>query len=105
MRLPLEALGALDGFGADRIEIAAGAWHLRRYLSHTEQIDIAAQCLELGSREAGFYTPIVRGGHPMSVKMLCLGRHWNARTYTYEDVRSDIDGRPVPPLPSDLAGI
>ena len=41
----------------------------------------------------------------MSVRMLCLGRHWNARTYTYEDVRSDIDGRPVPALPSDLAHI
>ena len=37
--------------------------------------------------------------------MLCLGRHWNARTYTYEDTRSDIDGRPAPPLPSDLADL
>jgi alkylated DNA repair protein (DNA oxidative demethylase) len=35
----------------------------------------------------------------MSVRMLCLGRHWNARTYTYEDVRSDVDDRPAPPLP------
>ena len=90
---------------ADRLEIAPGAWYLRRYLSDAEQIGIAAECLELGSREAGFYTPIVRGEHPMSVRMLCLGRHWNARTYTYEDVRSDVDGRPVPALPSDLAHI
>ena len=90
---------------AARLEIAPGAWHLRRYLSAAEQVAIAAQCLELGSREAGFYTPIVRGGHPMSVRMLCLGRHWNARTYGYEDVRSDIDGLPAPPLPPDLAGI
>ena len=30
------------------------------------------------------YTPTVRGGRPMSVGMLCLGRHWNARTYGYE---------------------
>ena len=37
--------------------------------------------------------------------MLCLGRHWNARTYTYEAVRSDVDGRPAPALPSDLAQI
>ena len=95
----------LLSLGADRLEIAPGAWHLRRYLSDAEQISIAAQCLELGSREAGFYTPIVRGEHPMSVRMLCLGRHWNARTYTYEDVRSDIDRRPVPALPSDLAQI
>jgi DNA alkylation damage repair protein AlkB len=90
---------------ADRLEMAPGAWYLRRYLSDAEQIAIATECLELGAREAGFYTPIVRGEHPMSVKMLCLGRHWNARTYTYEDVRSDVDGRPVPALPSDLADI
>ena len=90
---------------AARLEIGPGAWHLRRHLSDAEQAAIAAQCLELGSREAGFYTPIVRGEHPMSVRMLCLGRHWNARTYTYEDVRSDIDGRPVPALPADLGRI
>jgi DNA alkylation damage repair protein AlkB len=91
------------GAGADRIEIAPGAWYLPRHVSPARQAAIAAQCLELGSHEAGFYTPIVRGVHPMSVRMLCLGRHWNARTYTYEDTRSDVDGRPVPPLPADLA--
>src|SRR5215203_60216 len=91
--------------GAERVEIAPGAWHLRRYLSSAEQADIAALCLALGSAEAGFYTPVVRGGHPMSVRMLCLGRHWNARTYTYEGVRSDIDGLPPPDLPSELASV
>src|SRR5215212_1020559 len=95
----------LPGLGADRLELAPGAWHLRRYLSDLEQSEIAARCLELGSRPAGFYTPMVRGGHPMSVRMLCLGRHWNARTYTYEDVRSDIDGRPAPPLPPELIAL
>jgi DNA alkylation damage repair protein AlkB len=64
---------------------------------------VARQCLELGARDAGFYTPIVRGGHPMSVRMLCLGRHWNARTYSYEDRRSDIDGLPAPALPAEFA--
>jgi DNA oxidative demethylase len=93
----------LPDLGAERIEIAPGAWLFRRYLSNAEQFEVAARCLELGGAEAGFYIPIVRGGHPMSVRMLCLGRHWNARTYTYEDVRSDIDGRPAPPLPPELA--
>ena len=41
----------------------------------------------------------------MSVQMLCLGRHWNARHYLYEAVRSDVDGRPAPELPQDLASI
>ena len=85
------------------LEIAPGAFHLRGYLSFDEQRRIAEWCLDLGSREAGFYTPVVRGGHPMSVRMLCLGRHWNARRYAYEDVRGDVDGRPAPQLPGALA--
>jgi DNA alkylation damage repair protein AlkB len=93
----------LPGLTPDRVRIAEGAWHLRGYLSGAEQIAVARRSLELGASEAGFYTPLVRGVHPMSVKMLCLGRHWNARTYSYEDVRSDIDGLPAPELPADLA--
>jgi DNA alkylation damage repair protein AlkB len=87
----------------DTREIAPGAVHLKRHLTIDEQRAVAERCLELGAGEAGFYTPIVRGGHPMSVRMLCLGRHWNARTYTYEDRRTDIDGRPPPALPGELA--
>jgi DNA alkylation damage repair protein AlkB len=83
-------------------EIAAGAIHLKGYLSADEQRAVAARCLELGAQAAGFYTPIVRGERPMSVRMLCLGRHWNARTYSYEDVRTDIDGLPAPALPEEL---
>jgi alkylated DNA repair protein (DNA oxidative demethylase) len=41
----------------------------------------------------------------MSVRMLCLGRHWNALTYTYQDRREDIDDRPAPELPPDLAAL
>jgi DNA alkylation damage repair protein AlkB len=85
--------------------VGSGAVHLARFLSVTDQCLVAARCLDIGAGEAGFYTPVVRGGHPMSVRMLCLGRHWNARTYTYEDRRSDIDGLPVPALPDDLTVI
>ena len=84
------------------LELAPGAIHARHYLPLDDQREIAALCLELGARDAGFYTPVVRGGHPMSVRMLCLGRHWNARTYTYENVRSDVDGRAAPALPDSL---
>jgi DNA alkylation damage repair protein AlkB len=41
----------------------------------------------------------------MSVRMLCLGRHWNARTYRYEDLRSDVDGLPPPALPAELSAL
>lgn len=82
-----------------------GALYLPGHLDAAAQRDLAARCLALGAAEAGFYTPIVRGGHPMSVRMLCLGRHWNAREYRYEPIRSDVDGRPVPELPAELSTI
>ena len=63
---------------------------------------MADACFALGAAAAGFYTPVVRGNHSMSVKMLCLGRHWNARTYRYEDVRGDVDGMAPPPLPGEF---
>ena len=90
---------------ASLTEIAPGAVYLARYLNLEDQGSIARRCLALGAGAAGFYTPIVRGGHPMSVRMLCLGRHWNARTYTYEDVREDVDGQPAPSLPEEFARI
>jgi DNA alkylation damage repair protein AlkB len=90
---------------AVRRDVAPGAVLLGGYLPLDEQRRIGARCLELGADEAGFYAPIVRGGHPMSVRMLCLGRHWNAREYRYEPARSDVDGRPAPPLPQDLIDV
>jgi DNA alkylation damage repair protein AlkB len=41
----------------------------------------------------------------MHVRMLCLGRHWNGKTYAYEDVRSDFDGLPAPALPDELKSL
>ena len=82
--------------------LGEGARYLPSYLSLPKQQAIARQCLELGAAAAGFYTPVVRGQHPMSVRMLCLGRHWNARTYSYDNLRADVDGLPVPELPQTL---
>ena len=48
------------------------------------------------------YVPIVRGGGKMHVRMLCLGRHWNGKTYRYESTRADYDNLPVPPLPEEF---
>jgi alkylated DNA repair protein (DNA oxidative demethylase) len=79
--------------------------HLAGRLSLGEQRAIVARCLALGAADAGFYTPLVRGLHPMSVQMVCLGRHWNAVTYAYEAVRSDVDGRDVAPLPREFADL
>jgi DNA oxidative demethylase len=87
------------------VEIAAGAFHLQQYLSLDEQRAIVEQCQALVDGEVPAYVPIVRGGGKMHVRMLCLGRHWNGKTYTYESVRSDFDGLPVPPLPDTFKAI
>ena len=87
------------------VEIYPDALHLPAALTPDEQRRLAARCLAIGRGPAGWYVPRVRGGGLMRVRMVCLGRHWNARTYSYEGVRSDHDGRPVLPLPADLAAL
>ena len=41
----------------------------------------------------------------MHVRMVCLGRHWNPLTYTYEQTRADYDGALVPPMPEEFAAL
>jgi alkylated DNA repair protein (DNA oxidative demethylase) len=87
------------------MDLPSGVRHLRHWLAPHAQRDLTARCLALGAEDAGFYTPMVRGKYPMSLRMLCLGRHWNARTYHYESVRTDVDGLAVPPLPSEFGDL
>jgi alkylated DNA repair protein (DNA oxidative demethylase) len=76
-----------------------GAVWLRGCLSIDEQAELAGACRALMEGPSGGYVPTVRGGGRMRVRMLCLGRHWNPRTYTYEETRADHDGAPVAPVP------
>lgn len=88
------------------MELAPGAFHLKRYLSLDRQRELADRCRALIDGAVPAYVPVVRGGGKMHVRMLCLGRHWNGKTYRYEPARSDFDGLPAPPLPGafqDLA--
>lgn len=68
-------------------------------LAPDEQRELWDACRALAEGPVPMYTPTVRGGRKMSVGMLCLGRHWNASTYSYEETRSDFDGLAVPPIP------
>src|ERR1700747_1878046 len=83
------------------MEIAPGAHHFPRYLSIERQRAVAEQCRALVDGVPPAYVPVVRGGGRMHVRMLCLGRHWNGKTYQYEPTRTDYDGRAGPPLPAD----
>ena len=85
--------------------IAPGAYHLRGYLPRDAQRALAVQCRALVDGAVPAYVPVVRGGGRMHVRMLCLGRHWNGKTYTYEPTRSDFDDLPAPPLPDNLKAL
>jgi DNA alkylation damage repair protein AlkB len=84
------------------VEIYPGTIHLNSFLAIEEQRALVGRCIDLGNQPAGFYTPKVRGGAYMKIRMVCLGRHWNANSYEYETTRSDYDNLPVQPLPDDL---
>src|SRR5688500_19276542 len=84
------------------MEIAPGAHHFARMLSIERQQTLVDLCRALADGAVPAYVPVVRGGGVMHVSTLCLGRHWNGKTYRYESTRSDFDGLPAPPLPSEL---
>ena len=81
------------------MEVAPGAHHLPHYLTLDRQRALVRACRALVDGDVPAYVPTVRGGGRMHVRMLCLGRHWNGKTYQYETARSDFDDKPVPPLP------
>ena len=76
-----------------------------RYLSLDDQRALVAECRALVDGPVPAYVPTVRGGGKMHVRMLCLGRHWNGKTYSYEPTRADYDNLPAPPLPDLLRGV
>ena len=81
------------------MQIEPGLVLLQGRLSRDDQRILWEMCNALAHGPVPMYTPTVRGGRKMSVGMLCLGKHWNGLTYTYEERRSDFDGLPVPPIP------
>jgi alkylated DNA repair protein (DNA oxidative demethylase) len=88
------------------VRLAPGAVWLKNWLSLDVQRALVRECHAIMDGPAGGYVPTVRGGGKMRVRMTCLGRHWNPRTYTYVDTREDYDGAPVAPVPDawvDLA--
>jgi DNA oxidative demethylase len=85
------------------VEVIPGAHHLRHYVPLDRQVELVRQCLSLVDGPVPAYVPLVRGGSKMHVRMLCLGRHWNPKTYQYGAARDDFDGLAAPPLPDSFA--
>jgi DNA alkylation damage repair protein AlkB len=87
------------------MQLNPGLFFFQRYIPPDDQRRLWAECEQLSAGPVPMYTPTVRGGRKMSVGMLCLGRHWNALTYQYEERRTDFDDQPAPPLPSDFVAL
>lgn len=88
------------------MRLEPGLFLFQSRLDAATQRELWTECRALEEGPVPMYTPTVRGGRKMSVGMLCLGKHWNALTYTYEATRADFDGLPAPPIPArfvDLA--
>ena len=88
-----------------RVDIADGAVWLKQWLPLETQHELVVRCRALIDGPGGGYVPVVRGGGQMHVRMMCFGRHWNARTYRYEPTRGDFDDAPVMPLPGEWAAL
>ena len=82
--------------------VTTGAMHLVGFFDLDRQIELANLCFTLGKNEAGFYQPVLRSGARMNLRMMCLGKHWNAKRYLYQQRREDVDGREVQMIPGGL---
>ena len=89
----------------EHVALGPGAVWLKAYLSLDEQRILADRCREIMEGPWGGYVPTVRGGGKMRVRMVCLGRHWNPRTYKYESTRADYDNAPVGPVPAEWVAL
>ncbi|MFI1797361.1 alpha-ketoglutarate-dependent dioxygenase AlkB family protein [Streptomyces sp. NPDC020379] len=84
-------------FPRPRAEIAPGAVHLPGWLTPAAQARLLAACREWARPPAGLRTVRMPGGGEMSVRTVCLGRHWFP--YGYARTVVDGDGAPVKPFP------
>lgn len=91
-----------DAGAGRRIEvrtIGPDAYWIPSWLNRAQQRWIVNEARTWGRGPVPWHSPIVRG-HPMSVKMLCLGWHW--RPYGYSRRAIDVNDRRVLDLPSWL---
>ncbi|WP_030625375.1 alpha-ketoglutarate-dependent dioxygenase AlkB family protein [Streptomyces sclerotialus] len=113
-----------EAFPRERTEPAPGAVHVPDWLDAGEQRELLAACRDWARPPAGLRTVRTPGGGVMSVRQVCLGRHWSAvprcpycrravrhnpgcpgrhsYPYAYSRTVVDGDGAPVKPFPGRL---
>ena len=65
---------------------------LRGWLSPEAQAQVVAEVRQLGLGPGGFYIPSYAQGGRLNLHMMGLGRHWEPRTSSYEQVRGVARG-------------
>lgn len=82
--------------------LAPGMVLVKGFLDMDTQEEIVMAARELGKGPAGFIVPDYDGGAHLSLRMMCLGKHWEPRLKCYEDRRSLRDNATPPPVPVRL---
>ncbi|MEV5431688.1 alpha-ketoglutarate-dependent dioxygenase AlkB [Streptomyces sp. NPDC052701] len=90
-------------FPRTRTRIAPGAVHVPDWLDAGAQRELLEACREWARPPAGLRTVRTPGGGTMSVRQVCLGRHWYP--YGYARTAVDGDGAPVKPFPALLGDL
>ncbi|MBB6406546.1 alpha-ketoglutarate-dependent dioxygenase AlkB [Arthrobacter sp. AZCC_0090] len=94
---PLFPLELPDASDAGPREIAPGAVHVPGWLSLEQQRWITARFGEWTRGPVPLRAAVLPRGHPMSVRTVCLGWHWQPYKYTREAF--DVNGRRVLAFP------
>ena len=87
----------------ERREIAPGAVHVPDWLDVEQQRVVFDACREWARGPVPLHSPVVRGGNPMSVQLLCLGWHWSPYRYTRTAV--DVNDARVLDVPDWLVDL
>lgn len=90
-------------FGPERREVAPGAVHVPGWLDLGRQRALVDACREWARGPVPMRAAVMPGGHPMSVRTVCLGWHW--RPYRYSRTADDAGGGRVSELPEWLAAL
>ncbi|XXG39926.1 hypothetical protein AAC387_Pa01g0762 [Persea americana] len=80
--------------GQDFLELRPGMILMKKYIRHSDQVEIIKTCRELGIGSGGFYKPGYSDGAKLRLWMMCLGKNWDPEGRKYEERRSKDNVKP-----------
>ena len=90
-------------FERPRTELGPGAVHLPGWLDLAGQRRLVAAYRQWSDGPVPVRAAVLPGGHPMSVRMVCLGWHW--QPYRYTRTADDVNGARVLDFPGWLGDL